>query len=256
MIEAVIALPLTYLLALTIAIGLTASLLGILLFEWLFPPPSLVGNNIESGFIFESLEPFFICFILFPLTISWFSYHDITRKVRAEASALQFLKNTAGVFEDAERDRVRSAIDAYVGAVIDDEWGSLAAGRESPLAAAALEHLLQVYADIKPADQRDRQPVLMAVRMLASVGDFRAGRVASAIQPNVKLVAIALLLATTMTLVLGWFYALPTLLTKILLQGVLTVAMMGCVFFVVVLSFPLKSEVAVSREPFLRVLQK
>ncbi len=255
MIEFLLGLPLPYLLALTLIAGLTASALGIMLFEWLFPPPSLEPNNLESGFIFESLEPFFICFILFPLTISWFSYHDLQSKVRAEASALQFLKNSAGVFEDADRDAVRTAIDSYVRAVIDDEWGALASGQESPFAAAALERLMQIYAGIKPQDQRARQSVLLATRMMATVGDFRASRVNSALQPNGTLVGVALFLATAMTLVLGWFYALPTLLTKILLQGVLTTAMMACVFFVVVLSFPLKSDVAVPRDPFLRILQ-
>jgi len=240
--------------ALVIAVGLGFSTIGILIVDRFYSIFHLRENSHVGGFKFEFLEPFFLSFLLLPLTLSWVDYNDLSRNVDLEGSSLIFLKNIAAVFEEPVAAELRDAIDRYATVVTVDEWRTMEQGKESKQAADALQALVLRYGQVQPGSAHQREMLKTSTSVLGRVVKYRGNRLAAAIHPNGLLVAGGLVISVILTIVLGWGFALPTLLTKVALQALLVVAMMCCVFFVLTLSVPFKGELYIPPHPFLRVL--
>lgn len=240
--------------ALVITLGLVFSTIGIVVVDRFYTIFHLRENNHVGGFKFEFLEPFFLSFLLLPLTLSWVDYNDLNRNVGLEGSSLIFLKNIAAVFDEPVAVDLKDAIDRYATAVTVDEWRTMEQGKESKKAADALQVLVLRYGQVQPRTAHQREMLKTSASVLGHVVKYRGYRLAAAIHPNGLLVSGGLVISVILTIALGWVFALPTLLTKVALQALLVVAMMCCVFFVLTLSFPFKGDLYIPPHPFLRVL--
>ena len=86
----------------------------------------------------------------FIIVIAYQNYSDAQSNVHNEADALAAIVRDSGAFPASERDRVRSAVGAYVRIVVDEEWPRMRQGKDSSQALAAVQAMYTTLQNVQP----------------------------------------------------------------------------------------------------------
>ena len=88
--------------------------------------------------------------LAFIVVIAYQNYGDTQSNVSNEADALAAIVRDSDAFQPPDRDRVRTAVGAYVRAVVNDEWPRMHEGKNSARASAAVDGVYTAILGVDP----------------------------------------------------------------------------------------------------------
>ena len=92
--------------------------------------------------------------LAFIVVIAYQNYGDTQTNVSNEADAFAAIVRDSDAFQPPDRDRVRTAVGAYVRAVVNDEWPRMHEGKNSARAAAAVDGVYAAILGVDPKGSR------------------------------------------------------------------------------------------------------
>jgi hypothetical protein len=142
----------------------------------------------------------------FTIYVVWNQFNDTQNAIDGEAKDLADLYRYVGYLNDRPAaSGFRKAIEAYISAVVGDEWPKIARGqRESKPANVAFEAIYQEVSAIKFDDERDEAVWSMIIRKYEDVSDIPLKRLDLATS-RIPVVLNLLLYAVSVGLVAGFF---------------------------------------------------
>ncbi|MBF0094756.1 MAG: DUF4239 domain-containing protein [Alphaproteobacteria bacterium] len=230
--------------------GVLITVAGITALTLLADRATLIENNLVGGAKFAFLAQVFAALLAFVLVDGGIRYTNARGSLQSEASALRLLDETVSELGLSAREDIRAAIRAYADTVIRSEFISMQQGRESPTAAVAINHLIDLYVAAAPATNRDAMIKLQADSFLTRALSARADRI-NAVRPGLKtLIWVIVAFNTGLAITFSWFFGNPSYIGQLSMSVLLTTAIMTVVYTAILLNHPFSGDLAISPQPF------
>lgn len=230
-----------------VAAPTAVAMLGPLLVRRRYRLSALMKNNEVAGFKFATLGVIYAVLLGFAIVSVWEKFSEAELLVLRESGASATLyRLSAG--QDADAAATRSALRAYLTAVVEDDWPRMAAGKESRESGKALEKLYA--AAMRLADSRPLAVGVEVLKELGAVTEARRGRLylAAGVVPS----ALWAMLVTGALLTVGftYFFAMENLRAQTAMTGALALIVFLGLFVIVSYDHPFTGSVAVDAAPF------
>jgi hypothetical protein len=198
----------------------------------------------------------FAFFIGFVVSALWGQINTADGRARSEGSAGVELAARQHVFDEPDRNRVRTALRQYEDAAVT-EWDATATGETYPPADRALDDLHSAYDEVQPRTDLQKEMLTSSFSDLDELSRARTERVLQArtdVGPPWSLWAVIFL---TAALLLGCavIYGVQKPGTHFAMVSILGVLVGTILFLVVMLSHPYIGEIATSPEPLREVVR-
>ena len=102
-----------------------------------------------GGAVFLQLGVVFAVLLAFVFSETWTDYNTAANSINQECGSLHGMAMLASVLPAPARASVQQAADAYIRAVVEDEWPLMQQRKRSPLATMLFEQLMTVTAGLE-----------------------------------------------------------------------------------------------------------
>jgi Protein of unknown function (DUF4239) len=229
-----------------------ASLLPVrrLVGTWRSPESSQVLVGVAA-----MLMTIFALVIAFAVVTLDASFSGARDSVQSEANSLTEIVQDMQVFPPPARLRVDAAVRSYVNEVRGHEFAAMRQGEAHPAAARALDRLVVALQSIRPSTPAQRAFYDAAVTAVGRVLDQRQKRLAAARGSLPQAFWILVFLTAAAGLAMTLLVRVETLAVDVFVVAVIGIVVGSAILTTLLLDYPFSGSVAVSSEPFVRVLE-
>jgi large-conductance mechanosensitive channel len=222
----------------------------------LVPLAVLASNHEVAGNYLQVLGTLFAVLLAFVVFVVWSQYNEARTAVEREANEIADLHRSVSGLAAEVRDGVREELQAYVRAVVDEEWQAMARGGSSERAASTLEQIWCRLSALEPQAGREEALFTEALARFNDLSDMRTHRLLSS---RIRLPAtLWLLLLTGALLTVGSMLLFGP--ASLAAHALMTSAIAGLICFVLYvvadLDNPFWGDWRISPEPMLQALRR
>lgn len=216
----------------------------------------LTTNNEVAGFKFGVIGVIYAVMLGFAVIVVWEKYHDADIAVANEAGAIVALYRLSDGMTVQGGASIRRDINAYVQAVIANDWPSMAHGQLSPQANDALNKLYAAAFAAAPAGNRGAATLAEIFDQLDHVTQARRQRgvLCAGIVPGV--IWAALFLGACLTIGFTFFFGTRNLGAQVIMTGLLTFLIFMVLLVIVSIDHPFTGEVSVEPQALIEALHE
>lgn len=216
----------------------------------------LTTNNEVAGFKFGTIGVIYAVMLGFAVIVVWEKYREADIAVANEAGAVVTLyRLSAGMSADGGAS-IHAGIDAYIRAVVADDWPAMARGGLSPRANEALNKLYTAAFADAPSGNRGAAVLAELFHQLDQVTQARRQRgvLAGGIVPGV--IWAALFFGACLTIGFTFFFGTRNLHAQVLMTGLLSILIFMVLLVIVSIDHPFTGDVSVQPAPLVQALQE
>jgi hypothetical protein len=231
----------------TVLVPTAVAMLGPTLVRRRYTYSVLIKNNEVAGFKFATIGVIYAVLLGFAIVSVWEKFSEAELLVLREAGASATLYRLSSG-EAPEAVATRSALRAYLAAVVEDEWLNMAAQRDSRASGNSLKALYA--ASMRLADAR---PLAVGVEILKELGDVteaRRGRLYLAKGVLSPALWTMLICGAFVTIGFTYFFAVENLRAQTAMTGALALIIFLGLFVIISYDHPFTGEVSVDALPF------
>src|SRR5689334_18113907 len=214
-----------------VGMSVLLSHIGLRLVRRKVPLPVLETQHEVGGFIIGVLGAIYAVLLAFVVVVVWNQFEDAKSTVEKEANQLHDLSRIAQGFSNPVRQRMLDGLRTYTQVVVDDEWRTMAEGKASPKAQAAMEDLWQIYREVEPQTNRENALYAESLDRLSDVSDSRRLRVYASGDDIPTVIRILLWAGGLITIAFTYFFGVKSLRS----QALMTMALVGEIAFMLFL---------------------
>ena len=182
------------------------------------------------------------------------SFSGAKDSVQSEANALTEIVRDMQVFPPPARLRVDAAVRSHVNEVRRHEFAAMREGDADPAAARALDRLVVAVQSLEPSTPAQRGFYDSAVTAVGRVLDQRQKRLAAAKGSLPQAFWILIFLTAAAGLAMTLLVRLETLAVEVFVASVVGIVVGSAILTTLLLDYPFSGSVAVSSDPYMRVL--
>lgn len=214
------------------------SVIGVVLVRRVVPLPALESLTEVAGAMYAVVGGVYAVLLAFVVVVVWERHTTAETRAEQEANAVGDLFRAAQAFPEAARDSLNRALDRYAGAVIEDEWDSMARGRPSAAAAQAYAELWRSYIRLEPRGQREALWYGTSVQQLDELGDARRLRLLSSRTRVPGVMWGVLLVGGAIMIAFGFLFGTKTVAAQALMVAVVSITVALVLLLIWVLQHP------------------
>ena len=248
-------LPLPVVGAGIVALGITVSIIGLLIARRLLPLQTLAFHHDITGAWFQVVGTLYAVLLAFIVITVWQRYDGLTTTVEMEAANILELFRDAQQYPPEVHDALQGSLHGYVDAVIGDEWDAMSREAESPKAQETFERLWRTYRELPVRDERE---LAAQIETLRRMNDLAANRHLRLLRSRSKIPSVlwlGLLAGAMLTVTFSYFFGARSLALQMLMTAGFAGTISLFIFVIVILDAPFAGSNPVSREPFRRALR-
>jgi hypothetical protein len=215
---------------------------------------TLRSNNEVAGFKFATVGVLYAVLLAFAVVVVWEKFSQAENEVASEAGAAATLYRLWEGTYPADREVLRGATSAYLTAVIDEEWPSMAAGHESPVVTLALNGLYGHLLADRPHDDFGTDLLSEALYQLDQLTQARRARIVMAGGAVPGLVWVVLFGGAVLTIGFTFFFGAENLKAQALMTGALALLVFAVMLVIVAIDRPFSGTVIVEPTALMAVL--
>ena len=241
-------------LILVVVICIIVSLLGLVGVRSLLSEEALEGSNDVVGNYYQTLGTVYAVLLAFVVFVVWGQFNDARSAVAEEAKDLEDLLRLAAGLSTPVAANLTVKTRAYIRAVVDEEWATMAKGQANAPAAQMMDDLGKDVLAINPTSPREEVVYGELLARFNELSDARSRRLlhSRARMPG----SLWALLIVGSIVTIGSMYLFGV--KSFVLHALLTGAMSGSVGFVLYLILdmdnPFWGDWQITPEPLRRLL--
>jgi hypothetical protein len=216
---------------------------------------ALAANNDVGSALFGFTGTVYAIFLGFTVVLVWQEMGDTEAIVNHEATAFVSLYSTARGLPEPASGQLRQQLRAYVLAVRDDEWETMAYAEASPLAEDSLAAVWQTLTEFDPTTEGQSTLYYEAVFNLNELTRQRLLRLQAAETSVSGLFWAVLLSGALVTIGFACFFGMPSVRTQAVMTGLMTGMIMAGLFLTLVMDRPFTGAVRAEPEVFEHALE-
>jgi hypothetical protein len=168
--------------------------------------------------------------------------------VDSESTSLALMLRANRAFPAEVEARLNAGMDAYITALVEDEWEKMRHGERSREASAALDSMYALYQDYRPADGVADKFYDQALANLATVAASRRDRLGLSEVGLPTILMLMLPLGAILLLVIEYRPQLSPL-SQAAFMGALALVLSSTYLLTILLDYPFSGDVSVSSAP-------
>jgi hypothetical protein len=230
------------------------SIVGLLVFRRYAPVAELKGASEAIGNYLQTVGGIYAVLLAFVVYVVWGQFNEVRGYLDREATALVDLHRTASALPSISRSQIQDGLQAYVDAVLREEWPAMACDDEATIdrIGALLDRVWLAIHGCKPSNDCQHTVYGEVLSRFSQLIDLRTSRL-SAARARIPL-AMTILLYNGALLTVGSVYLLA--FDQFWLHAVVTAALAGAIAHILFLIRDLDDAFAgdwqVARTPFER----
>jgi hypothetical protein len=241
---------------LVVGLGTLFGMAGPVMLRHLLGIDRLKINNEVAGFKFAVVGVLYAVLLGFATVVTWEKFRDAEAAVLQESAAIAALHRLSDGVEQPAADEIKVQLQAYVHAVILDDWPAMNSGGYSQLVSKDLDGL---YTAVIAHERHGAGEVAILQEMLSqldAVTQARRARLALAdgIIPGV--VWVFLFAGAFITVVFTFFFGSTSLIAQVLMNGLLSALVFIALWVIAEINFPFTGPVQVSKYPLTVLLDE
>ena len=212
-------------------------------------------NNEVAGFKFATVGVLYAVLLAFAVIVVWEKFAEADNGVATEAGAAATIYRLAEGLGGVQGAALDAAISGYLRSAIDDDFPSMARGRESEATTRALDAVYAGLLRFQPADDRGRVVMAEVLYQLDQLTQARRARIvmAGGIVPGV--VWVVLFFGAFLTIGFTFFFGTENLRAQALMTGALSALIFSGLLIIIAIDRPFAGTVRVHPEALADVLQ-
>ncbi len=236
--------------------GALLFVVGALVFHVFASQVQLAPYNEPAGARIGFLEPVLAVVILFALAFTWLRYGNLQNVIGDETVRLTLLGRSALTFPEPERSNLVNAAADYATAIAQSEWLTMSRyGDRSYSASDALQRLTTKYAAAQTHSLRERLLLNYSNRLVRELAEQREARLAAARYLLGGTLQVVIVYTLGATLILNWFFGLPSLTTKLVLGSLFAVSVATVLMFNDVLAHAFDGPAVLDNSAYLELAE-
>lgn len=236
----------------TVLLPTALAMLGPILVRKRYSLSLLVKNNEIAGFKFATVGVIYAVILAFAIVAVWDKFNEAEALVLKEAGAAATLYRVSTGDEPNAR-ALRTALDTYLTAVVEDDWPQMAVEREGRDAAKALERLYA--AGMQLGDGKSVGVGVEIMQELGAITEARRGRLHHAMGVVPPALWLMLVFGALLTIGFTYFFGLENLKAQVTMTGGLASIVFLGLFVIVSYDHPFTGEVSVEPHPIKAVFE-
>lgn len=212
----------------------------------------LVKNNEIAGFNFATVSVIYAVLLAFAIVAVWEKFSEAELLVLQEAGASATLYRVSGG-DEPDAVATRAALDAYLTAVVEEEWPRMAVTRESHEAAKALDALYE--AAMRLGDRKSAAVGVEIMKELGNLTQARRGRLHLAMGVVPPVLWAMLIFGALLTIGFTYFFGLENLRAQTTMTGGLSSIVFLGLFVIMSYDYPFTGDVSVEPHPIAAVME-
>jgi hypothetical protein len=252
---ALLALASPVLVGLVVGLPIFLAVVGLLLVRARAPHTQLQPHHDVAGYIYAGLAVLYAVLLAFVVIVVWGQYNATETRVRQEAEPLGDLLRQAQIFLKPVPQAIGAAVRTYARAVIEDEWPTMAQGRESPMARQAYESLWQATRTVAPHTPAEVNWHAAMLRSLTTLSDDRRNRLGDSQEPLSPVLWVTLISGAMINIGYSYLFGVRSLIVHLIITAALTAMTTLVLFVILLMDLPFVGCLRVNPGPFVQLLQ-
>jgi hypothetical protein len=241
---------------LVVGLGTIFGMAGPVMLRHLLGIDRLKINNEVAGFKFAVVGVIYAVLLGFATVVTWEKFRDADVAVLQESAALVALNRLTDGVEQPAADQIKVQLQAYIHAVIQEDWPAMNQGGFSRLVSKDLDGL---YRAVIAHEQHGPGEVAILQEMLGQLDTVTQARrtrlaLAAGIIPSV--VWVILFSGAFITVVFTFFFGSTSLAAQVLMNGLLSALVFIALWVIAEINFPFTGPVQVSKYPLAVLLDE
>jgi len=248
-------LPWIYGAALTVAIFIAFSTLGILVIRRWVNFEYLKAHHDVAGYVFTNLGVLYAVVLAFTVVNVQQRFDKLKEISEIEASYLYDLYRDAEVLSQKDRERIRTSIKTYTQNVIDDEWGLMPRGIFSKKTIQSLRDIWEAFYQVELETKKQEIWYGESINKLNSLTNTRLARLVGSEESLGAEMWILLIIGGLTLITFFWFFGLESLIPHLLMAAVLAASIAFILFLIYSLDTAFSGTLRVRPQAMERVLK-
>jgi hypothetical protein len=230
---------------------------GLFLSRAVLPLHDLEGSTDAIGNYLQTVGGIYAVLLAFVVYVVWGQFNDARGYVAREATALIDLYRTSGYLPASSRTEVQRGLEAYVRAVIDDEWRALARSDDAVIERVGdqLEAVWDAIHHATPDGDCELAIYGEMITMFNELTDLRTSRLTSARSRIPIAMKILLYTGAVITVASMYFMAFGAVWLQATVTGALAGSIANILFLIQDLDDAFAGDWRVAPRPFERALR-
>jgi hypothetical protein len=145
-------------------------------------------------------------------------------------------------------------MDAYINAIINDEWKALARGERSPVVQEKSDEIWKLYASFEPKTDTERIFYAEILKRMNDGGELRRQRLADSRTGIHPVLWFVLLFGGIITVVFTFFFGSENMIAQMIMTTLLAMLIVLILFTILIMDFPFSGDIKVLPDAFKQVL--
>ena len=188
--------------------------------------------------------------------LAWEGFNRAQAVTDNEASLVQEVYQLTLGLTGPEMTSMRHDITAYARMVVSAEWPAQSYGKPVPEQEPDLQHLTQTALHLRPGNIADGDLHTLLLKDLTDLGAARRERLFAARTPIPFIVWLVLIAGGGISITFASLLGAPDLLMHLAMSSLLALSGALVLLVIVALSNPFRGDLAISDEPFTRVVMQ
>ena len=220
----------------------------------LIPHEVRVEHNPVASAVFTVVGTTYAVLLAFVAMLALEGYNRAEAVTGHEASLVEDVFQLLSGLSGPGPADMRQDIVAYTRHVVADEWPSQARGQSVPVQVPALQRLTQGALHTRPDDPADATLNALLLEKVAALGTARRERLIAARTSIPAIVWFVLIAGGGISVVFASLLGAPKLAMQLAMSSLLALSGALVLLVIVALSNPFEGDLAISDQPFQRVL--
>ena len=212
-------------------------------------------HNDVAGFLIAVVGVVYAVTLAFIVIVTWEGYREARDTVHLEAGSLRSLYRDSQALPEPTRSQLGALALRYGEEVSAGEWAALDDGEGSRAAFDLITQMFATLAASQPATPTQEAFLSEALARLNEVAEGRAERISVAEEGLLSILWAAIIIGGGVTVGFALLFGVSDQRLHFLMVGAFATVLALQIFVILVLSHPFSGDLAVSPDPFVRVVQ-
>ena len=212
-------------------------------------------HNDVAGFLIAVVGVVYAVTLAFIVIVTWEGYREARSAVHREAGALRSLYRDSRALPEPARSQVGDQVLRYGQEVATDEWAALDEGESSRAAFDLITDMFATLQSVTTTTPTQETFLAEALGNLDDVAEERAERISVAEEGLLSILWAAIILGGGVTVGFALLFGVADVRLHFVMVAAFATVLALQIFVILVLSHPFSGDLAVSPEPFLRVVR-
>jgi hypothetical protein len=186
--------------------------------------------------------------------VAWQDFHQASSNVAMEASNISSVYRDCAVFSAPFKEKMFSALDDYITAIVKEEWPLIAKGEKSRHVQDLQENLWKIMAQYKPRTEAEKAFYTEAINKLNNAGELRRQRLVDSMVGIHPVLWFVLICGGILTILFTLFFGTENFGAQLLMTSILSTLIALILTTIMLMNYPYTGDIRISSDTFLRSL--